>query len=207
MSEIARIAALIAGRAEGSGRILVALAGPPAAGKSEIAGRLAQLLPETAVVPMDGFHFDNAVLAELGLLQRKGAPETFDYEGLETCLRRLRSGEAAVAVPLFDRALELARAGAALVPARTRIVLVEGNYLLLDRAPWNRLAPLFDLTIFLAVPLEELERRLLARWAGHGRAPEAARAWVEENDLPNARLVQDASRPADIVWANTGPLA
>ena len=77
-------------------------------------------------------------------------------------------------------------------------MLVEGNYLLLDHAPWTRLAPLFDLTVFIDAPLDELERRLLASWAYHGLEPAAARAWVEGNDLPNARLVQDASRPADI---------
>lgn len=207
MVDIAHVASRIRARGRQAGRIIVALAGPPAAGKSEMSGRLAKLLPEASVVPMDGFHFDNAVLAARGLRDRKGAPETFDCAGLEASLRRLRAGDADVAVPLFDRAADLARAGAAIVPAATPIVLVEGNYLLLDRAPWSRLAPLFDLTVFIDVPLDELEHRLLARWAHHGLEPAAARAWVEGNDLPNAQLVQGASRPADIVWSNTGPLA
>lgn len=209
VTDIAQIASLLRARAAAAGRTIVALAGPPGAGKSEMSARLAAMLPagEAAVMPMDGFHFDNAVLAAMGLRDRKGAPETFDCEGFEATLRRIRVGDAAVAVPLFDREADLARAGAAIIPAGVPVVLVEGNYLLLDREPWTRLAPLFDLKIFIDVPLAELERRLLARWAGHGREPAAARAWVERNDLPNARLVLAESRPADIVWRNHGRIA
>lgn len=198
------IAARIVERAQGMARLMVAIAGPPGAGKSTMTERLLAALPagEAALVPMDGFHFDNAVLDEKALRSRKGAPESFDFDGLETALQRIRMAGALVAVPLFDRELDLARAAAALVPPGARFVLVEGNYLLLDRPPWSGLASLFDLTVFIEVPIAELERRLLARWTGLGRDAEAARAWVEGNDLPNARLVIEASRRADIVWRN-----
>lgn len=198
------LAARIVARAEGLGRIVVALAGPPGAGKSTLSRRLLAALPagKAALVPMDGFHFDNAVLEAMRLRDRKGAPETFDCAGLAASLRRIRAGEGPVAVPVFDREADLARAGAAIIGADARFVLVEGNYLLLGRPPWSGLAPLFDLTIFIDVPMAELERRLLARWTGLGRGEEAARAWVEGNDLPNARLVIAGSRPADIVWGN-----
>lgn len=198
------IAARIAARARGLRRIVVALAGAPGAGKSMLSERLLAALPagEAALVPMDGFHFDNAVLDQMGMRNRKGAPETFDYAGLAATLWRIRSGEGPVAVPVFDRKADLARAGAAIVPTDTRFVLIEGNYLLLDRAPWSGLASFFDLTIFIEVPLAELEHRLLARWRDFGRGEEAARAWVEGNDLPNARLVIEGSRSADIIWKN-----
>lgn len=198
------IAARIVDRAGDLRRIVVALAGPPGAGKSTLSERLLAALPEgeAALVPMDGFHFDNAVLDAMALRNRKGAPQTFDCAGLAATLRRIRSGKEPVAVPVFDREADLARAGAAIIPADARLILVEGNYLLLDRAPWFELAPLFDLTIFIDVPMAELERRLLARWADLGRSEEAARAWVESNDLPNARLVMEGSRRADIVWGN-----
>ena len=198
------VAARIVERAGDRRRIVVGLAGAPGAGKSTLSERLLAALPagEAALVPMDGFHFDNAVLDAMGLRQRKGAPETFDCAGLAATLRRIRSGEGDVAVPVFDRQADLARAGAAIIPADARFVLVEGNYLLVDRAPWSELAPLFDLTIFIDVPIAELERRLLARWTDLGRSEEAARAWVEGNDLPNARLVVEGSRSADIIWKN-----
>lgn len=198
------VAARIVERAGDRRRVVVGLAGAPGAGKSTLSERLLAALPagEAALVPMDGFHFDNAVLSAMGLRQRKGAPETFDCAGLAATLRRIRSDERDVAVPVFDRQADLARAGAAIIPADARFVLVEGNYLLLDRAPWSELAPLFDLTIFIDVPIAELERRLLARWTDLGRSEEAARAWVEGNDLPNARLVVEGSCAADIVWSN-----
>jgi pantothenate kinase len=130
-------------------------------------------------------------------MPRKGAPETFDAGGFTHLLKRLRSaGE--VAIPVFDRDADLARAGADVVGAGDRILIVEGNYLLLDRAPWSTLRPLFDLTIFLATPEAELERRLIQRWRDQGLSPEAARVRAEGNDLPNARLVARHSAPADI---------
>lgn len=201
MSEIAHIAATIFRRAAKSRRFVVAIAGPPGAGKSTISEQLQALLPENSavVVPMDGFHYDNVVLDELGLRHRKGAPETFDLGGLEALLKRIKAGEPNIAVPVFDRSVELSRAGAALIGEDRKFVLVEGNYLLLDEAPWTSLAPLFDFTIFLDVPREELERRLLQRWQDHGRSDEEGRNWVAINDMPNVDRVLARRRTADLV--------
>ena len=201
MSEIAHVAATIFRRAAKSKRFVVGIAGPPAAGKSTAAEALAALLPagSAVVVPMDGFHYDDRVLAARGLSSRKGAPETFDAAGFEVLLKRIRAAEDDVAIPVFDRTMELSRAGAAIVETNTRYVIVEGNYLLLDEAPWNRLAPLFDLTVFLDVPRDELERRLVRRWREHGRADDAARAWIDTNDLPNIDRVLARRRSADLV--------
>jgi pantothenate kinase len=146
---------------------------------------------------MDGFHFDDAVLDRLGLKSRKGAPETFDSAGFESLLQRLKRGDADVAIPLFDRSMELARAAAAVVAAETKFILVEGNYLLLDEQPWSKFRPLFDFAIFLDVPREELERRLLQRWVDHGRAD--GPAWVASNDMPNVNRVLAKRLPADLV--------
>lgn len=193
------IAAALRARATGEGRLVVAIAGPPAAGKSTVSGALARTLADAVVVPMDGFHFDDAVLAARGLSARKGAPETFDFRGFEVLLQRIKAGEPDIAIPVFDRSMELARAGAAIIGAEVRVVLVEGNYLLLDEAPWAGLAPLFNFTIFVDVPREELERRLVERWREHGREPEAARRWIDTNDLPNIDRVLEKRRPADLV--------
>lgn len=201
MSELATVAATIFKRAAKADRFIVAIAGPPASGKSTRAEALAELFPEgaAAVIPMDGFHYDDRVLDQLGLRARKGAPETFDFAGFAMLLRRLKAREADVAIPRFDRDLEISRAGAALVPARTKFLLVEGNYLLLDEAPWNTLAPLFDFTIFVDVPRDELERRLVERWRHHGREEAAARNWIDTNDMPNIDRVLRSRRQADLV--------
>lgn len=201
MSEIAHVAATLFRKAAGSKRFIVAIAGPPGAGKSTVSERLAALLPENSavVVPMDGFHYDNAVLEQLGLRHRKGAPETFDVFGFEALLKRIRAGEPDIAIPVFDRSVELSRAAAALIGRDRKFILVEGNYLLLDEAPWNGLAPLFDFTIFLDVPREELEQRLLQRWRDHGRSEKDGRDWVASNDMPNVDRVLARRREPDLV--------
>jgi pantothenate kinase len=201
MSEIAHIAATIFKRAGKARRFIVAIAGPPAAGKSTLSSGLHDLLPEGAaeVVPMDGFHYDDVVLDRRGLRARKGSPETFDFAGFETLLKRLRAGEPDIAIPVFDRGMELSRAAAAIVAADTKFILVEGNYLLLDEEPWSRLAPLFDFSIFVGVPRPELERRLLERWHEHGRSDQDARAWIASNDMPNIERVLARRRSADLV--------
>ena len=201
MSEIASIAAAIFKRAAGAQRFVVAIAGPPGSGKSTLAQRLNVVLPEdaSAVVPMDGFHFDDVVLDSRGLRPRKGAPETFDYAGFAALLKRIRAGEPEVAIPVFDRSMELSRAGASIIGPGVKFVLVEGNYLLLDEEPWSALSGLFDFSIFVDVPRGELERRLLERWRGHGKSDEDARAWIASNDLPNIERVLARRRRADLV--------
>lgn len=188
-------------RALPPGRHLIALAGPPGAGKSTLAAALGQALgPDSVVVPMDGFHLDNHLLIPRGLLARKGAPETFDAAGLLALLQRFAAGGAAP-YPVFDRTLDLSRAQAGEVTAAHRFIIVEGNYLLLDQPVWRDMAALWSLAIRLKVPEAELERRLVARWLDHGLDADAALARAQGNDLPNARLVLTGSLPGDLDWS------
>ncbi|WP_148864079.1 nucleoside triphosphate hydrolase [Marinobacter fonticola] len=186
-------------------RFMVALAGPPAAGKSTLAEALCQSLNLqengiAAVVPMDGYHYDNAVLEPRGHLFIKGAPETFDADGLIQDLERIRQCNPVVAVPVFDRPLDLARAGGRLIMPEHKVVIVEGNYLLLDRAPWSALHGLFDYTVFLDVPDETLERRLFQRWLDMGQDPDGALERTHRKDMLNAQLIKTHSVTPDRYW-------
>ena len=195
----AELAEVIRQKASRQGRFLTALAGPPGAGKSTLAAELVAALGTGAkAVPMDGFHYDDRVLIARGARDRKGAPDTFDVRGFQHLLLRLRD-EDEVAIPLFDRDLEISRAGADIIVAQDRLLVVEGNYLLLNEAPWPELAPLFDLTVWIDVPEAELDQRLQDRWAHYGKSPSEARAWIDSNDMPNIRRVTQGSRPADLV--------
>ncbi len=196
------VAAMAARLPEASGaRRLIALAGPPATGKSTLAEALCARLcgdgQSAVVLPMDGFHLDNRILTDRGLLSRKGAPETFDAEGFIALVQRIRAGGAVIA-PVFDRARDLAIAGARVIPAEVRTVIVEGNYLLFDAPPWRALAALWDFAIFLDLPEDELRRRLVDRWRAFGLSDDAAAARADGNDLANARHILAARMPAQM---------
>ncbi len=188
------------------GRSITAVAGPPGAGKSTLAERLVERLnaeePDSAaVLPMDGYHYDDMVLVPRGWRPRKGAPHTFDVAGFAHMLKRLREDrEAEVAVPVFDRDLEIARAGARMIPSSIRHLVAEGNYLLLADPPWSTLHGLFDTTVMITVPEDELKARLLARWQGYKLSPEEIAWKLDGNDLPNGRLVMTASIEPEFIY-------
>ncbi|MEI4487495.1 phosphoribulokinase [Frigidibacter sp. MR17.14] len=182
-----------------SPRRLVALAGPPAAGKSTLAEELARGLgPQAQVIPMDGFHHDNDWLDAKTFRARKGAPETFDVAGFVALVRAIRGG-ASPAYPLFDRAADRTVPGAGQVDPAARLLIFEGNYLLLDRPGWRDLAPLWDITVALRIDEDVLTERLVRRWTDHGLDPAAALARAEGNDLPNGRTVLRESIAPDYV--------
>lgn len=187
-----RVQALLAA----GGRRVLGLAGPPGAGKSTLAlALLAEFAEVARIVPMDGFHLAGSELARLGRAGRKGAPDTFDAAGYVALLRRLRApvdGETVYA-PEFRREIEEPVAGALAVGAEVRLVITEGNYLLLDDGPWREVAPLLDESWYVDVDDALRVDRLVARHERFGRSPADARAWVSGTDEPNARLIE-ASR-------------
>jgi pantothenate kinase len=194
--------------AAGRRRIVVGIAGPPAAGKSTLATTIATALcmaygPGFAVaVGMDGFHLANTELTRLGLSQRKGAPETFDAYGFVSLLRRLRAAEEPITyAPHYSRSVHESLGGAVAVPVNTRVVVVEGNYLLLPRQPWAEVRPLLDLAVYLDTPSGVRVESLVRRQRSRGLDRTAALDWVHRSDEANAALIDTTRDLADIVLA------
>ncbi|MFJ7334152.1 nucleoside/nucleotide kinase family protein [Streptomyces sp. NPDC101116] len=188
------------------GRAILGIAGSPGAGKSTLAQHLVRELngtgaPWVAHVPMDGFHLADAELERLGRRSRKGAPDTFDAAGYAALLGRLRDepGDDVVYAPGFERVLEQPIAGAIPVHPSARLIVTEGNYLLLHTGSWSRVRPLLDEVWFCELPERERVRRLVARHERFGKTHEEAVVWVSRSDERNAELVATTRERADLL--------
>jgi pantothenate kinase len=186
-------------------RAVLGIAGSPGAGKTTLAEHLVRALntdgpPWAAHVPMDGFHLADAELDRLGRRDRKGAPDTFDAAGYAALLRRLHEDtDEVVYAPGFERVLEQPIAGAIPVPPAARLVVTEGNYLLLTEGSWARVRPCLDEVWFCETDEEARVRRLIARHEEFGKDHETAVAWVLGTDQRNADLVAATRVRADLV--------
>ncbi len=188
----------IAEQAAGARRFLFGVCGPPGSGKSTVAERLAAEL-DAPVLSMDGFHRSNAELDALGLRDVKGAPATFDAAGFVSLVERLQAADEDIDAPVFDRQIDAVRPGALRIERGESLIIVEGNYLLLEVEPWVRLAELLDAIGYLDVPRDELRRRLIDRHVRFGRSPDDATNFVDRSDLANAALVEHSRGRADFV--------
>jgi len=179
-------------RNQGDSRYMLGVTGPPGAGKSTVAQRLHdELLNKhnfaSSVVPMDGYHMSNETLSSLGLLHLKGIAETFDAGGFVSLVKRLRERfEQTVDFPTFDRSIESTVENGGSVPVGTKLVIVEGNYLLSEVEPWHQLRCLFDQVWYVDEPEEVLLPRLLQRHMDGGKTADQAKEKVDSTDLPNA---------------------
>ncbi len=187
--------------ARGGRRAILGITGPPGAGKSTLAERLVAELGGAAVyLPMDGFHLAHQVLAALGRVGRKGAPDTFDAAGYVALLRRLRDpAEGWVYAPRFVRDIEDAIAGAIPVGPDVPLVVTEGNYLLLPDGPWAQVRPLLDEVWYLDVPEAARLRRLIDRHRAFGRDEAQARDRATGSDQCNAVLIGATRDRADLI--------
>jgi pantothenate kinase len=192
------LAAWIRERSAGADRYLFGIAGPPGSGKSTLAERLGTDLG-ASVVPMDGFHLPNATLRARGLLGVKGAPETFAAEAFVALVAELRSPGRTVECPVFDRSLDEPVAGGVRVPPDDVVVVIEGDYLLLDRPPWSSLSGRFDAVAHLDVAAEVRRRRLVDRHVAFGKSPAEAAEFVQRSDEINAELVDASAVRADVI--------
>ncbi len=192
-------------------RVVLGVAGAPGAGKSTLAEALVAGVAAArgedwvAHVPMDGFHLADVQLDRLGSRSRKGAPDTFDAEGYAALLRRLvDEPDSWVYAPGFERTLEQPIAAAVVVPPQARLVVTEGNYLLLDEPPWQRARDALEQVWFVTVDDGLRRDRLVRRHVDFGKRPEDAEAWVGATDEPNAALVAAVAHRADRIVVN-GP--
>ncbi|MEV0312562.1 nucleoside/nucleotide kinase family protein [Nonomuraea fuscirosea] len=190
--------------ARGGGRVLIGIAGCPGAGKSTLAGWLAGALTDAGLpavwVPMDGYHLADVELERLGRRGRKGAVDTFDGHGYLALLRRLRAETGDVVyAPSFDREIEQPIAGAIPVPPRARVVVSEGNYLLLPGEPWRRVKEAMTEVWYADLDDRIRLERLTTRHVRFGKTPDEAVRWVAEVDEPNAAAIRATRDAADLL--------
>jgi pantothenate kinase len=186
-------------------RIAIGLAGGPGVGKSTLAAEIVDALnfsePGTAaLVPMDGFHMRQAKLEALGTVKDKGAAHTFEGAAFVAFLARLKEAEVPVSGPGYSRKIEDVVEDAFVVSADTRILVVEGNYLLLGDEPWTGVKPLLDYAVFVDLPREKVRARLVKRHAEEGLfTEERNREHIERVDLANFDKVALSRDRADVV--------
>ncbi|MBN1341368.1 MAG: hypothetical protein JXQ73_01745 [Phycisphaerae bacterium] len=194
-------------------RIIAGLVGIPGSGKSTLAAILSELWRFVgpglglAVVGMDGWHLTNAELdrralptrdgKSIPLCRRKGSPPSFDAEELAETLDHLRRCRESIPIPVYDRRLHEPLPHAATIPGDTDIVLIEGNYLLLDEGPWADVARRIDLPLWLDIDPSACREGVIARHMAGGMPADQASAKYEENDRPNTEIVLATRHCAD----------
>jgi len=181
-------------------RLLIGVVGKPGAGKSTVTEKLKELLPakETRVLSQDGYHLSNSQLQELGRANRKGAPDTFDPRSFTELLKRVAQDSLNdIYFPIFHREIEESIAAEGVITPETKIVLVEGNYLLLDSHGWEGVAAYLDEVWYLKIDDELRLKRLVARHIEFGKEPDFAHAWAHGTDEVNAKIIEATSGRAD----------
>ena len=186
----------------GPRRGLIGLTGPPGSGKSHLAAGLsAWLRPPAPVVPLDGFHLPQAVIDAKGLADRKGSPDTFDPQSYLKLLTEIArpAGRGVLLAPRFDRSIEEPVPDAIRVTPADRLVITEGNYLLLDESPWAQIWPVLDLCAYLETDDETRVSRLVERHVRYGKPRLEAERFVRESDEKNAELIKGTRDQADFI--------
>jgi len=187
---------------------VVGVCGPPAAGKTTIATVLAQTLNhigiQTVPVSADGWHLSGAQLAAQQLTDKKGAPDTFDVDGLAATLQRLRASTRHhnIYLPNYDRVIHEPIAARTVAPPETQIVVLEGNYLLCDRDGWGTIGAMLDCCLYVDTPAKLRHERLTNRHHAGGKTLRETNDWIRRIDTPNTTLVEQSRSHA--TWTCDG---
>jgi pantothenate kinase len=210
MMSIAGLAARARALVVGHNRAIVGITGSPGAGKTTLAQTLVRYLRETsaasdstdevAYLPMDGFHLADRELDRLGIRGRKGAPDTFDAAGYAALLRRVRADhDEVIYAPSFERELEQPLAGSIPISPDARLIITEGNYLLIPQRFWRDSRAQLDEVWYCDLADGERVRRLVRRHELFGKSHDEAVRWVSSADQSNADLISQTKDYADLV--------
>ena len=215
-------------------QLFVCVAGGPGAGKSSLSSAVASRINEqmmiqnkdddgevkalaAVVLPMDGFHYSRSQLRCMGessdidytydeLLARRGAPWTFDAESCIDSFTKARiHGKANL--PIYSRTKSDPVPNGVQLHSNTKIVLLEGNYLLAwDDERWSPLKTnkVFDETWYITCKsIEDQRKRLVKRhletWSDEktklfGEGEVGAGAKADSNDMLNLMWIEEMSR-------------
>jgi pantothenate kinase len=188
--------------ANNTSRTIIGIVGKPGGGKSTLSKYLLKGMDQSlvSVVPMDGFHLSIKVLKDLGRSDRKGAQDTFDVKGFKTLIERIKLDSLnPVYYPIFDRAIEESIAAQGVVYPSTRVVIVEGNYLMHDKDGWEEISPLLDQSWYAYLDEDIRISRLISRHIAFGKDPESAKAWAKGSDQVNAELIETGVARCDFL--------
>jgi len=190
---------------------LLSITGIPGSGKSTLAQRVVAAANSlqgsyggsaiAITLPMDGFHYSNTELEAKGLRDRKGAPETFDVVGLLGTIQAIHREDFPIPFPIYDREQHepvLRDDPSQLITPDLRLVVVEGNYLLLDEEPWRLLHALWDERWFLHCPWAVAEQRLLDRHLAGGKPRDVAVDHIARVDQANAERIEQTMLAYDV---------
>lgn len=186
-------------------RVLVGIAGGPGSGKSTLAADVIGLLNDAvdgsaARVPMDGFHMKQAKLEAEELVAHKGAPQTFEAREFVDLLKILKIAKNEISVPGYSRRIEDVVPDAFHIAANVPILVIEGNYLLLNSEPWKQITNILDFAVYIEVPREIVRERLLKRHAEHGLFTEERNIrHIEQVDMVNYDAVAQSQDRADLI--------
>jgi type I pantothenate kinase len=190
---------------------IIGIAGSVAVGKSTVARLLRTLLargpgePDVELVTTDGFLYPNATLAERGLMERKGFPESYDRRALLRFVSAVKAGATELSVPVYDPLAYDIAPGARQVVKRPDILIVEGlNVLQTARPGGLALSDLFDFSIYVDARVDDIRQWYVDRFFALRRT-----VFTDERSFfhPYARVHEDeAAAYAEKLWRDTNEI-